>query len=334
MKRSLRAALGASIGVLALAAPAAPAGAQSTPAPKLAAERALTAGREGLELYTAQRWAECAARFAEAEALTHSPVFRLYLGRCQRGAGKLLAAREELRAVSSEPLPDGAPVPWRQAKTDATAELGLLERAIPSVRLSLEGGDAATTKLRVGAIEARVGVALELDPGAHEASAERADGELSTQRFELAEGQKELEVRLRFGDAPSASQPEPAPRQGVPIEGDEASSSGGLVPGLVLIGAGGVALSVGAVLGGFASGAYDGLRDEGCGTVDGALSCGGTASAAQQSDFDAANTLADASTGLFIAGGVTAAVGLVVLIAFPGESAPLSARGSSLVWRF
>ncbi len=329
MKRSLRAALGASIGVLALAAPAA---AQSEPTQPAPAERALIAGREGLELYTAQRWAECAARFAEAEALTHSPVFRLYLGRCLRGAGKLLSAREELRAISSEALPEGAPSPWRQAKTDATAELGLLERAIPSVRFVVEGASSPSQVVRVATIEARAGETLELDPGLHQAEAQALDGTVARQSFELAEGQKSVEVTLRFPQGVATPRRPEAPVG----QGDApGASSGGLLPGLVLIGAGGVVLSVGAVLGVLASSGYDGLRDEGCGTSGGALSCGGGAgSPAQQSDFDAANTLADASTGLFIAGGVTAAVGLVVLIAFPGEDAPVTSRAGSLVWRF
>lgn len=326
MSRFLSAGFGAALLASTLGATAS---AQTAPG-----DRALALGREGLELYTQQRWADCAERFQAAEQLTHSPVFRLYLGRCLRGAGKLLAARTELRAVVAEELGEGAPSPWRQAKTDASAELGLLERAIPSVRFVVEGASSPSQVVRVATIEARAGEPLELDPGSHEAEARRGDGAVARQGFELAEGQKAVEVTLRFDVAQGSSAS--IGTATVPAGGDASGgSSGGLVPGLVLLGAGGVAASVGAVLGVMASSGYDTLRDQGCGTVGETLSCqGGPATAAQQSDFDGANTLADASTGLFIAGGVTAAVGLVVLIAFPGEDAPVTSRGGSLVWRF
>ncbi len=91
---------------------------------------ALTLGHEAIGLYNKGSWAEARAKFEEAERLTHSPVFVLYLARCARNAGDLAAAREAYRQLVKEVVPKDAPAPWAAAVESGKQELPELERRI------------------------------------------------------------------------------------------------------------------------------------------------------------------------------------------------------------
>lgn len=91
---------------------------------------ALTLGHEAIGLYNKGSWAEARAKFEEAERLTHSPVFVLYLARCARNAGDLAVAREAYRRLVKEVVPKDAPAPWAAAVESGKQELPELERRI------------------------------------------------------------------------------------------------------------------------------------------------------------------------------------------------------------
>src|SRR5262249_55086162 len=69
----------------------------ASPSPARAEETnaasALRAGRTGLDLYEAGKWASAFDVFVAAERMAHSPVFLLYQARCRRNTGNLLEAR-------------------------------------------------------------------------------------------------------------------------------------------------------------------------------------------------------------------------------------------------
>lgn len=303
-------------------------------------ERALELGRRGLGEYEAQKWAECARSFEEAEKLSHSPVLELYQARCLRGEKKLLRARELMRRVASASVAEDAPGPFRQAKIDAQAELALLERAIPTAVIVVTGADPKSVKLFVDQRSAELGVPVELDPGRHEANviwSAPTGASARQETFELVEGQKDLRVALSFEQAGPKRTAEPPPPP--PPPPPDAGPGGGLVPGAVLLGVGGAALIAGAVLGFVAIDGYDSLRENGCDSFDDDvdLICVNDDPAfdydSAQGDFETADRMADASTGLLVSGGVVAAVGLVVMLAVPGEE-KLTTQGGRVVIRF
>src|SRR5690349_2715550 len=106
-------------GALALSLSLAPARAVAQPSPTTPTSTvAVDRGNEGVALYEAGRWDEALARFAEAEALYHSPVFVLYTARTLRNAGRLRDARDTYHRLVAEPIAADAPALWHQAQTD------------------------------------------------------------------------------------------------------------------------------------------------------------------------------------------------------------------------
>src|ERR1700729_1800909 len=58
--------------------------------------------QEGLKLFGADRWTEALTTFNEADSLYHAPSVTLYVARCQRKLGKLLAARATYDRILAE----------------------------------------------------------------------------------------------------------------------------------------------------------------------------------------------------------------------------------------
>jgi hypothetical protein len=266
-------------------------------------ERAIALGKEGLELYAAEKWSECAVKFATADALSQSPVFRLYGARCLRGGGKLLEARERFAAVVAEPVAQDAPGPWKQAQLDGKAELAQLEKAIPTVTVNLKGA-AEGALLKLDGKEAKPGLAVALDPGLHKVSGS-FNGETKEQTFELSSGAQEV-IELDF----TASQP-----SGPKVTPPTSEGSGpGVVPGIVVASIGGAAAIAGAIFGGLAVSRYDKLST----TCE--LSGEPAVCPADAEKLDTANLFADLGTGLLIGGGVTLVTGVILIFALPSEA--------------
>src|SRR5688500_7692571 len=120
----------------------APVFAQPEPLP---GDRAVALAQEGLKQYEAGAWAAAFEKFQQADAASHSPVFRLYMARAKRNLQKLIEARTVYRDLVGEKLPDGALASWRQAQADGRAELNALESSIPTVVLNATGASAAAT---------------------------------------------------------------------------------------------------------------------------------------------------------------------------------------------
>ncbi len=123
--------------------------AQGSPNTEQAAALAIEKGQEGIALYERGEWLAAIERFEQADALYHSPALSLYIARSLRSTGQYLAAKTVFERLIAERLPDDAPDVWRDAQSDARAELAALERALPRV---------------VGTAE----TSPDLDPGAHE----------------------------------------------------------------------------------------------------------------------------------------------------------------------
>ena len=111
---------------------------QSTPA-----VRAIAAGQHGVRAYEQGQWSDALQYFREADTLYHSPVFSLFIGRCQRRLGQLLEARATLNQLSNELIAATAPEPWVKAQSDARAELTGLAGEVATVTLTVIGGPPA-----------------------------------------------------------------------------------------------------------------------------------------------------------------------------------------------
>jgi tetratricopeptide (TPR) repeat protein len=159
-----------------------------------ASQEAIRLGYEGLALYQEGRWAEALAHFTQANITAHSPVFVLYMARCQRNVHRLLEAAAELEKLLKADRQVGAPSSWENALRDARAELEALRGRIPSVRIRGHGAASATIDAKPVALDALV----QLDPGKHIVRAWSADGRFMARSIELGEGRQGVDVVLSF----------------------------------------------------------------------------------------------------------------------------------------
>jgi len=155
-------------------------------------QRAIEFGRRALEAYSSGAFEVARRDFAAAEQVAHSPVFVLYLARCDRALGKLLRARELLRTVTAEDLSSQAPSPFRLAVSSAQAELDTLQGQIPSLRLTLAApAEVSGVRLDDEAVDiARGEVEVEVDPGAHQLSVSYRNGTSEQRLVHAQSGQR------------------------------------------------------------------------------------------------------------------------------------------------
>ncbi len=261
------------------------------------AKRALELGYEADALFARGKWQECHDRFKAADDLLHSPVFVLYMARCKRNAGELLAAREIYARVAAEWIEPTAPKPFRQAVADAGKELEELRARIPTVRIRITGREARGVEVSVDGKVVAIADPIPLDPGTHEIVA-RAKGAEAKRAIDLAErgGEKLVELEL------SESAAVPPPRE----------SRGSLVPGILGLTLGALGLELGAITGGLAA-SKAGAVKEGC--------VGNHCLRADAEDLDLARTLATVSTVGFVVGGACVVTGAVLVALRPGDGA-------------
>jgi len=216
-----------------------------------------------------------------------------------RKQDKLISAREELRACSRPACP-GLVV------NDCTQWLEEVQAAVPSVvpvaadetganlvdvALSIDG------ELRPGTA---MGRAVELDPGPHRFSFEREGFETGTTQVLVAIGERNKRVAVTLR------------RRGAPVPPAAASGIAPLrVAAYTVAVAGGAALAVGGLMGALA------LSKQSDAHCPNNL-CGPSG---DPGDIRTAISFGDASTALFIAGGVAVATGVTTLLLTPSRSA-------------
>ena len=251
-------------------------------------EMARSAGEEGLELYRAGKFDAAHERFAMAEQIAHSPVLVLWMARSKRGMGELLSAKRLLERVAAEELAPSASPKWLAAREEAKTELAVLAGKIPRVKLSLPGAPLGA-KLELDGTSAEPNREIEVDPGSHTARATAPGKRPVSKSVEVDEGSTTIELRF---DEVVAAKP----------------SQGSLIPGGVVLGVGLLGLAGGAITGAYAL-VLAGEIENGCD--------GNVCLASDEQKAADADTLARASTGLFIAGGVVSAVGVVLMVLRP-----------------
>jgi len=258
--------------------------------------------------------------FERAERLYHAPTLLLGLGRAYVHLGKYVEAMESFNKIIREKVGANATEAFVRAQEDARREVVGLDEKIGWVTISVTGPSEPEVKLDGAAVSvASLGVKRAANPGDHVLEIS-ADGYLPAKRsFSIQPGATE-EVALAMEPAP-----EPVGGDGgTPPVGAPDTGTGALgIAGWVAIGVGGAGLVLGAVTGGLAIGKHGELSDN----------CpNGICATSQQDTLDSYQTLGTISTVGFIAGGVLAATGVVLVLVAPsgGEHAGDSAMGPTL----
>jgi hypothetical protein len=282
-------------------------------------------GQDGQAALDAKDYAAAEDHFRRADALFHAPTLLLGYARAEAGLGKLVSASEAYNRIIREGAPVGAPDAFVKAVEAAKAETSAVEARIASVTVVVSGPDSPTVTLDDQSLPiAALGVRRPVDPGSHVVKATASGWNPTEASFTVLDGGT-ANTTLTMTQA-AAPPPTPAalPGAGGPIPGagapepDRGSTAGHgswQVPaGWVGIVAGGLGLATGAVAGGIAIGKHSSLATE-CKT-----DC-------KQADIDSYHAIGAISTAGFVAGGVLAAAGLVlVLTAPPSAPPPASAR--------
>jgi phenylpyruvate tautomerase PptA (4-oxalocrotonate tautomerase family) len=279
---------------------------------------------EGIKALRAERYAEALSFLRQAEQKFHAPTHLLYMARAHVGLGELIAAHGKYVTIAIEPIPNYAAAAFHQARKEAAAERQQLQARVATVTVEVAGADVASVSVSVDGktVEpARLAHPIAVTAGEHRIAAVGTDGQRAEQVATVAVGESKT-VTLSI-EPESAPAPGPgSPGQSAP---DSADGSGLTAAGAVLVAVGGAALVVGGITGGMTLSRAGDIED----------TCGGdVCPTTEEPTVDDAKTLGNVSTALFIAGGVVAATGVVLLVVAPGdESEAATAHGPRLELR-
>jgi hypothetical protein len=313
---------GASVLALALAAPAW--AAEPDASTRAAARKIATDGVAALQ----QGDAELASQKLEkAFELLPAPSIALWSARALIKRGQLVEASERLLQAGRLPASEGNErAVQAQAQKDAALELAALSPRIPKLVITLDGAQPSEVSVSLDGkplSSALLGEEQLANPGAHKVTGTRG-AEQAEEAFSLVETQK-AQVLLHFhGPAPklaaaaaaaplSAGQAPPAPPAATPTAPATAPSvaakpSGGShTLAFVALGVGGVGLITGGVTGLIALGKRGDLNKN-------AACTDGKCQPSVQGDVDSFRAMRTVSGIGFIAGGVFAATGVVLLL--------------------
>jgi hypothetical protein len=285
-------------------------------------------GYSGVEAYQAGDYAGASSKLERAYRVLQAPSLGLWSARALVKLGKLVEAQERYLKVGRLPIGGGDADVQRQAQADAATELGQLSPRVPYVILKVEGAAAEDVTISIDGVTVAsdlVGEPRPVNPGAHSVVGTRA-GERQQLSVEVAEAEQKPVV-LRFAGSANATAAVPTaavpPSQGVlaqpvPTQDRPRGSTQRLI-GFVTLGVGGAGLLLGAVTGVVAMGKESDLSENPrCANNE----CGPS----QQDQVDSYNSLRSVSTVGFIAGGVLAATGVVLVLTSP--SRPASAHAA------
>lgn len=256
-------------------------------------------------------------KLEKAHQMLKVPSVALWSARALIQRGQLVEAAERLRDAQRLPSSGDAAV-QEQAKRDAERELSELTPRIPSLVISVTNGEPRAVSVTLdGALvpAALLGEDRPVNPGAHHIEATR-DAERTSVDISLAEAERK-EAKLTFGvpDAP-ASAAARVPHEDAPAR-TRASNDHTLA--YVALGVGGAGLVLGGVAGALALGKKSSLDDD--------PACkNGQCTHAVEDEVSSLRTFRTVSTIGFVAGGVFAATGVVLLVV--GSSASSPAQGA------
>ena len=270
-------------------------------------------GYSGVEAFEAQNYTVASDKLERAYRVLQVPTLGLWSARALAKLGKLVQAQERYFKVGRLPIGGGDADVQSKAQADAATELAALLPRIPSVEIELQGADAAEVSLSLDGTpvsSALVGVPRPVDPGAHTLVGTRG-AERQQVSFTVAEA-AHPHVALTFAPGGAAASPVDATTPGPGEAASDRPRSTQRTWGWVTVGVGAAGLVFGGVTGGLVLSkksdfdAEHHCNDSACGP-------------SQQSNVDSYNSMRTLSTVGFIAGGVVAATGIVILLTAPSQ---------------
>ena len=284
-------------------------------------------GYSGVEAFEAQDYKTASDRLERAYRVLEVPTLGLWSARALVKLGKLVQAQERYLKVGRLAPGGGDAEVQRKAQADAAKELAALTPRIPSVIIDLQGAEPADIKLTLDGLSLSsdlVGEPRPVDPGAHTLVGLRGS-EKRQVAFTLAEAAQQ-HVTLSFQQSVAAAAAAPtssaapnavAGSTAPPVDAPKSSSTQRTL-GWVAITVGGAGLIFGGVTGAVAISKKNGL--------DGSVGCKGNACPTlQQDNVDSYNSMRTLSSVGFIAGGVVAAAGVVLVLTAPSPAPAPSA---------
>jgi hypothetical protein len=264
-------------------------------------ERARPLALEGIELLEKGDAKGALGKLEEAERLFHAPTHLLYIARAKREIGDLLGAHATYVAILVEAIPNYAPQQFQEARQQAADEVAALRERVATVSIRVAGAEDAAVTID-GEVLAAESLAqpIAVSPGKHVIGA--SAGGLETSETIEAEVGETRQVELAFA---------PRNEEVTAVAPEEEPSGSFPVLATVLLVAGGGALIAGAVTGGLTLGKAGDIEDT---CVD------DVCPPEQEEAADDAKVLGNVSTAMFVAGGVLAATGIVLLIVDPFSS--------------
>lgn len=288
--------------------------------------------QQALEAFEAGRTPEACSKFAESMRLDPANGTLINLARCHEREGKIATAWSEYNDAAA--LSRRAGQPDRAAVAEEAAKR--LEPLLPRLKIVAreQAPDLAISRGGVRLGRAAFGEPLPIDAGMHRVVATAVGKIPFATTITIAAEPKVTELvipELETAPAPAVPSPSPFTPNDAPA-GDRPL----LIAGAVVGGVGVAALISGAVLGAMS------LSELGAAEDDASLCPGQVCSPAGREAVDAAAAKGDASTGLFVAGGVLAATGLLLIgvdlgreqpgaIAFVPRLGPFGAGGTATI---
>ncbi|HSO36001.1 MAG TPA: hypothetical protein VLT33_25915 [Labilithrix sp.] len=263
--------------------------------------------REARASYDAHDYATACPRFAESQRLEPAAGTLLNLADCYEHMGLLASAlttyKEAVVAAASRKRRD-----WEQF---ALTRIELLRPAVPVLTIKVSGAarveGLVITRDGTPVASSDLGLDLMLDPGPHEIVA-RAPGREPWSTKIVAQRGRSYVVEVPATGTKQTAPPPPARAE--PRPASEPPGSWQRPAGYAATGVGGALVVFGAVAGGVALSAGKDARSR-CPSYPTACTAEGTA--ANERAFG----WATASTATFIAGGILAAAGVVLLLTAP-----------------
>jgi hypothetical protein len=284
-------------------------------------------GQEGQAALDAKDYKTAEDKFRRAYTLYPSaPTLALGLARALAGTGRFVAAEETYNKIVRDGAPPGNVV-FVKAVEDAKAELAQVSAKISYATLNVTGPETARVTLDGQPLAwAALGAKRPVDPGEHTLAA-NADGYAPAEtRFKIDAG-KETTVNLTLqkdtGAAPPSTSPvtppaaggtaPPPPPPGANSAQLSAERSSQKTLAFVAFGAGGLGLVVGGITGILSIGKHGDLKN--------ACTTNGQCPPDQKDALDSYHAMGTISTIGFVAAGVGAAAGAVLLFTAPKAAA-------------
>jgi hypothetical protein len=261
---------------------------------------------EGIAAQQRREWPTVIDRFERAEQLFHAPVHLRFLAEAyeQTAPPRLVAAAETWRRLSQEQLPADAPEPFRQAVALAQRELPRIEARLGRVVIEANGAAANAVVMIDGqpVPSSAFGSPRLVEPGSHHVTANLPEHQPIERDVQVNAGATER-FPLEFT---AVSRVVETPVAVVPTTRVVTTPNPLRTVGFITAGVGVAAVIGGAIAGVMAQSEFSDLE----------AACPNQM-CATQADLDRRNSvdsMATASTGLLVAGGVLTAAGVVLVI--------------------